>query len=170
MSSLSFTITPTLPVASFGPWTAIFFCSFFLPILATSCRNPEAKLELAIKQSLNNDKHVSEQEFKAIQTLSSSDNILKDRFPTSESLYKKIDDVALKLSKRGRDPLPYPPEVWIVDSSGEEPKSAVFNVYLENSGSMDGYMNGRTEFKDALFDILTNMRVKKQDIQFFFIN
>ena len=38
------------------------------------------------------------------------------------------------------------------------PINPVINVYIENSGSMDGYVNGNTEFKGAIRDMLVLLR------------
>ncbi|KAA6322522.1 hypothetical protein EZS27_027945 [termite gut metagenome] len=37
-------------------------------------------------------------------------------------------------------------------------KVHTINVYIENSGSMDGYVNGNTEFKDAIRDLLVELK------------
>ena len=46
------------------------------------------------------------------------------------------------------------------------------NVYIENSGSMDGYVNGATEFKGAIRDLLVLLRFYYGDekINVYFIN
>jgi len=46
------------------------------------------------------------------------------------------------------------------------------NVYIENSGSMTGYVNGSTRFKDALRDLLVMLKYqyKEENIKIYFIN
>lgn len=47
------------------------------------------------------------------------------------------------------------------------------NVYIENSGSMDGYVNGNTEFKGAIRDLLVLLKHyygKEEKIKVYFIN
>jgi len=46
------------------------------------------------------------------------------------------------------------------------------NVYIENSGSMDGYVNGNTEFKGAIRDLLVLLRhyYESENIKLHFIN
>jgi len=46
------------------------------------------------------------------------------------------------------------------------------NVYIENSGSMDGYVTGRTEFKGAIRDLLVLLKYHydEDSINVFFIN
>jgi len=46
------------------------------------------------------------------------------------------------------------------------------NVYIENSGSMDGYVYGQTEFKGAIRDLLVMLKYHydEENIKIFFIN
>lgn len=37
-------------------------------------------------------------------------------------------------------------------------KAPTINVYLENSGSMDGYVNGNTDFENAVYDYLSDLQ------------
>lgn len=50
--------------------------------------------------------------------------------------------------------------------------SPVINVYLENSGSMDGYVNGNTGFKQSIYYYLSELQGKKaaSSINLFYIN
>ena len=52
------------------------------------------------------------------------------------------------------DPPVIPKPVTEVDSP------VVLTVYLENSGSMDGYVNGNTGFKQTIYYYLTELRDK----------
>ena len=51
-------------------------------------------------------------------------------------------------------------------------KSVAVNVYIENSGSMNGYINGNTEFKSAIQDMLVLLKYEyeEKNINLFFIN
>lgn len=51
-------------------------------------------------------------------------------------------------------------------------KNVVVNVYIENSGSMNGYINGNTEFKSAIQDMLVLLKYQyeEKNINIFFIN
>ncbi|MET6989152.1 hypothetical protein [Sediminicola arcticus] len=56
-----------------------------------------------------------------------------------------------------------------------EPKNSEklkINLYIENSGSMNGYVNGRTDFKDALQNLLVDIKFPygEENIELFFIN
>ena len=48
----------------------------------------------------------------------------------------------------------------------------VVNVYLENSGSMDGYVKGQTEFEQIVYNYLVNLKLAKitSNLNLFYIN
>lgn len=48
----------------------------------------------------------------------------------------------------------------------------VVNVYLENSGSMDGYVKGQTEFEHIVYNYLVNFKLAKitSELNLFYIN
>lgn len=48
----------------------------------------------------------------------------------------------------------------------------VVNVYLENSGSMDGYVKGQTEFEQIVYNYLVNLKLAKitSELNLFYIN
>lgn len=48
----------------------------------------------------------------------------------------------------------------------------IVNVYLENSGSMDGYMSGETEFKQIVYNFLTDLKIEciTESLNLFYIN
>jgi len=52
------------------------------------------------------------------------------------------------------------------------PQNVAVNVYIENSGSMNGYINGNTEFKSAIQDMLVLLKYQyeEKNINLFFIN
>lgn len=63
----------------------------------------------------------------------------------------------------------------VIDSVAVQPKSEIaqtINVYIENSGSMDGYVNGNTEFKGAIRDLLVMLKYHygEKNTRVFFIN
>lgn len=52
----------------------------------------------------------------------------------------------------------------------EDLEKCVVNLYVENSGSMDGYMHDGFEFKDAVFGYTTGVDRYVKDTRFFYIN
>jgi len=60
----------------------------------------------------------------------------------------------------------------IVPTQGTGIVNPIINVYIENSGSMDGYVDGQTEFKGAIRDLLVMLKYHydEKNIKIFFIN
>ena len=61
----------------------------------------------------------------------------------------------------------------IDNSDSETNVTPIINVYIENSGSMDGYVNGNTEFKGAIRDLLVLLKHyygQEENIKIHFIN
>ena len=58
------------------------------------------------------------------------------------------------------------------DTSVKQDTAIVVNVYQENSGSMDGYVNGRTEFKQIISNYLVDLKLAKitSELHLFYIN
>ncbi|MDR2424937.1 MAG: hypothetical protein LBD59_09480 [Prevotellaceae bacterium] len=58
------------------------------------------------------------------------------------------------------------------DTVKTEQIKPLINVYIENSGSMDGYVKGNTEFKGAIRDLLVMLKYHydESNIKIFFIN
>lgn len=56
--------------------------------------------------------------------------------------------------------------------ANKEPIPVKINLYIENSGSMNGYVQGRTQFKDALQNLLVDLKYSygEENINLFFIN
>jgi hypothetical protein len=61
-------------------------------------------------------------------------------------------------SSRNRENPPAKNPTTVTSVPKPLPKPVV-NVYIENSGSMDGYIRGGTEFKDAVFGYLSDIKV-----------
>ena len=48
----------------------------------------------------------------------------------------------------------------------------IFNVYIENSGSMDGYVNGATHFETSVYNYLSDIKISEltDSLNLFYIN
>lgn len=49
-------------------------------------------------------------------------------------------------------------------------KNYQMNFYMENSASMDGYVNGNTEFKDVLGRMIVSSHHNCKSTDFYFVN
>ncbi len=60
---------------------------------------------------------------------------------------------------------------WTPISLQEETGDSIeLNVYVENSGSMDGYMCDGSNLKDAVFDYVSDLKGKSDTINLYYIN
>lgn len=53
-------------------------------------------------------------------------------------------------------PTPHVPAIKLPTETIQKP---VYNIYLENSGSMDGYVQGVTEFEQAVYNFLIDIKI-----------
>jgi hypothetical protein len=64
------------------------------------------------------------------------------------------------------------PNVTITATSNEF-KKPVYNIFLENSGSMDGYVKGRTDFESSIYNFLSDVNTNDKvtdSLHLFYIN
>lgn len=147
-----------------------FFSLLFITLLIAGCTSDEDKLNALIKKSLRNDATITKAEWDGIEELISSSSSLAS-FSSGEDLCALIDDIASQLSRSQRNPIDYPPTNPYCGVSDDDPlDNLTYNVYLENSASMDGYMKGLTQFKEALYHMLTEIKGHGNGIEFIFIN
>lgn len=112
-----------------------------------SCKNEFDSFNDKAEIFNKSDKSINEKEFEQLKEdalLSSKDRAFK-RFFTND----KLDEIKLKkyLKEKG----------FVLKWKEVNHKNDVINVYLENSGSMFGYVNGDTEYKDALTELLVQL-------------
>lgn len=84
---------------------------------------------------------------------------------------KELTNLILAIANKRRNS-PEPKIFSPNEDSEIENQDAIFNVFIENSISMDGYVKGSTEFEAALSDLLVQMQYKynKENINVNFIN
>lgn len=150
---------------------------FFLVLLSMllySCGSVEDELARNIRQAINDDQRVSQNEMENLQAFVNEHSEELEIYMDRAALCDHIQQVASARKGRSRqevDSKTTPLEIEGCGNTGLDTLSDLsFNVYLENSASMDGYMNGRTQFKEALYHILTRINGAGADINFSFIN
>ncbi len=72
--------------------------------------------------------------------------------------------------ERGRDDTTEAPPVSASDSKSGPETAPAFAVYLENSGSMDGYVRGVTPFEDDVYQLLVDLGYAADTLALFYIN
>ena len=95
-----------------------------------------------------------------------------NKYDTPEKLATTIDRLALEMSKERHSPVKYPITVACAGNGGGKTAATAnaFNIYIENSASIDGYMNGNTEFKASLFELMTRINGNHETLTASFIN
>jgi hypothetical protein len=132
-----------------------------LLILSSCGKSPEDKLEIEINKALRTNNNVEATEWKAIADFVTNN---KQQFPKLLDAAGQVDNKKLyeyiKAYADGRKRSPGPAEIYKVqDSATVSANKPVFNFYIENSISMDGYVRGNTDFEDAI----TRMMVLTKD-------
>jgi hypothetical protein len=74
-------------------------------------------------------------------------------------------------NKKSRNGIAIPPKSPTKEVNGSPSKPKI-NVYVENSGSMDGYVTGVTEFEQVVYNYLTDIKISgvTNSLNLFYIN
>ena len=106
----------------------------------------------ALKKATEKDNCVDKTEFQTIATaLRKSPERFKYR--KDEAVWQFITATGAKSC----DALP-------PSNGGDVVKKPVYNVFIENSGSMDGYVKGNSEFKNAVYGFLSDILMKTNGV------
>ncbi len=144
-------------------------------IVTFGCNSdPNGLLVREIKKCLS-DSHISSEECDTIRQLIASDENLQSELSKEDELKSYINDVATKMaeSRRGGNiSLPIKMDCFgnidtLPTTESQEPK---FNFYIENSGSMYGYMSGVSDFKKATLGLMTKINRYGEEINMNFVN
>lgn len=125
-------------------------------------------LDREIKSALKNSPGIDLTEWQKINDLINKEDLLKEQFSSDEILESHIRSVAQEIYESGRSEIELP--ISIEKKKIGPGQKRKYNIYLENSGSMYGYLAGNTAFKDALMDLCSRFRRKEESINFFFVN
>jgi hypothetical protein len=140
--------------------------SFLLFITFLGCMgcNDErtSNLSSIIEEALN-DNEVSEEEWEKLKSAIQNSKKNSSKYPSDSTIILLINQTA----KNAKVPTTLPIKIW---SEKERPSKVEYNIYIENSGSMIGYMNGNTDFKKALFDLITRFNGEKEKVTLNYIN
>ena len=140
------------------------FVTLLLVFLLSSCKSEFDVFEDSAAEFAKSDGIITNEErlelFKTIESFSgdrSFNRLLTDAKPDEKKLEKFLKKKGYKLA----NPL--------TETSSN---NTFVNVYVENSGSMNGYINGSTEFKAAIQDLLVLLKYEygEEKIKVFFIN
>jgi len=138
-------------------------CAFLFLFTLSSCTSDYDVFEEKAATFAKSDNSINLNEMEELKTFVadfSEDRAFK-RFFTNGSLDVQL--LTTYLEKKGYK---------VVKIEEGTSKNVAVNVYIENSGSMNGYINGNTEFKSAIQDMLVLLKYQydEESINLFFIN
>lgn len=128
-------------------------------IFINSCNSKLDNLQQEALKFAIEDNSINEQEFKElINIINSSPEDFKQFFSDDRIDENKVVSYLIKYLKTQKLDLTIN-DIWTSDKSYLE-KESLFNVdvFLENSGSMDGYVNGVTEFENTIYNLLGDIK------------
>jgi len=151
--------------------TFVVFALFL--VLETSCgRSPAQQLNDQISIALREQNDINKDEWDSLIRFVDIHSVFLPQLLDSAKnadpvrLTARINEIAGQRRNRDAptifDPFSKPPAIIA-------PK---INFYLENSGSMDGYVSGLTSFKDSLFNLLSNLSIVygPKSLKLYYIN
>lgn len=139
----------------------------------TSCSSKKDELNKIIRQSLRNDNTVSEAEWQEISAYIIANReqylSLMDNDEVSYIAVKlKIEEISAKLKTQFKGNS----ELVVFNPQKKEILDSEVKFFIENSGSMDGYVRGITDFEASLSDLMVQLQYKygKENLNVNFIN
>lgn len=148
--------------------TCLFPLLFLLSCAFWQCGGGDPVEQLA-RKALKDDQGVSATEFATIRNLIAADAGLKADYPDDAAIVRYLDGLALEMSQAKRKAIQYPARIDTGAKSADAGK-LTFDFYYENSASMDGYLNGKTQFKDATQGLMTRVELQGAAVKLHYIN
>ncbi len=149
-----------------------------ISFLLTSCNSDNYKfsnLQRNIIEFVNDDGKISQEEYnQLIDGIISSEDPKIERFKSGidEVNYSTLNDYILKYAKTKNITLTEN-DIWQANSPQVESKDFNINVFVENSASMDGYLNDpSTQFRNSVYSLLTRLKllIENDSLNLYFIN
>jgi len=134
---------------------------FFATLLFSSCSDhPAQVLDKKINVAIRSGNNIEEREWNELTSYilenknEFADLIEDDKAVRTKKLADYILDYTHNHSRRGQTD----PEVFNPNTTTESSIKSQVNFFIENSGSMDGYIRNTTEFEAALSDLLVQLQ------------
>lgn len=145
------------------------FCSFAIIACGGS---KQQELDRRIKRSLRDSPGIDAQEFTQIRDLIQSDEALAFSYEGDSTIIDYINTIGEELSQTTRNPIEWPITIDTgkEDGSSLSDNSTELHFFYENSASMDGYLNGNTNFTDAIPGLLARSSLNNDKINLYYIN
>ena len=145
---------------------------FYATLMLSSCsQDPAEMLDTKIKVAIRSGNNIDEKEWNDLTKYITDNNAEFADFMEGETIgTKKLTDYILSLSRGHRRSGQTDPEIF--NPKAEPSAKPIVKVFVENSISMDGYVNGNSDFKSDLTEmlVLTKNYVGESNIKINFIN
>jgi hypothetical protein len=148
---------------------------FFATLLLSSCSDePSEVLDNKINVAIRSGNNIDEKEWDELTSyilenkVEFADLIEQDKAVSTKKFTDHILDYTQKHSRRGQTD----PEIFSPKTTAETSFKSQIKVFIENSGSMDGYIRNTSEFEAALSDLLVQVQYHygKKNLNVNFIN
>lgn len=130
-------------------------------IILTGCCNEYDAWKSAASKYAQSDNNLSKEEYeKLIEQVEASKADFPNLFKEDDSInHEKIRKVLIKTFSIEKLSISEDDIYNPLDKSSSTTNKFNVNVYLENSASMDGYVNGKTEFETAIYSLLGDIKI-----------
>lgn len=135
---------------------------FGILVFLNSCANePIDELNKKINIALRSGNEITENERNKFITYVNENSLDLPQIIDSNNEINQEELTNLILSVANKRRNSTEPKIFSPNNNFEnEDKNTIVNVFIENSGSMDGYVEGTTEFEAALSDLLVQINYK----------
>ncbi len=146
---------------------------FLLALVIFACGGNDRALgpfNQQIRSLLEDDQGINADECSQLQQVLSQSPELQEKFSSTEALSNHINALAEEMSQGRRAKISYPIEIACFEGSQSPSQALAFNFYIENSGSMYGYMGDNTAFDDVVLGLMTKINRYDEEINMAFVN
>lgn len=141
--------------------------------LASGCQKSDLDSLHNQIDSFYADSAITQEEFKElVGIVASSKARAFERFKNAKNQVDE-QELGIYVRKRLEKRNVKAPKIWNPESTDNIPQSFNINVFIENSGSINGYLNApSTQFKNSVYSLLTRLKlfVDKDSLNLYFIN
>ena len=133
---------------------------FFATLMLSSCSDDPAQvMEKEINVAIRSGNNIDEKEWTDLTKYITDNKAEFADFMEGETVgTKKLTDYILAFSQRHRRGGQTDPEIFNPKTTTESSIKSQVKFFIENSGSMDGYIRNTTEFEAALSDLLVQLQ------------
>ncbi|WP_299989356.1 hypothetical protein [uncultured Pontibacter sp.] len=154
------------------------FLIYIIPVIAillSSCRNLNEELERQAVQMVRKGYDITQEEYKDLEGFIKSNpedlaEFVKEDGSLNNTALEEFLNKIVSLRFKDRDVT-----IWLPGNNGTETSENIsfnVNVYLENSQSMDGYVNNVPEFRNAIYNLLGDLKISEviDSLNLYYIN